>query len=137
MMNPERVVSLRYRVLAAIGIPLLGMILIDPRGFFSLSAIKLIHYYPLGLSMVSKDWRFLGGVGYILLGSMVLGAIIVAKKIPFYVICGVLAITCSLTSYGCRNMCKSLEKTWGHPDIDSVYKVAPPDRHARTVPAPS
>ena len=115
-MNPVRVVLLRYRVLAAIGIPLLGMILIDPRGAFNLSAIKLIHYYPRGLSMVSEGWRFLGSAGYFLLGFLVLGVLAVPKRTPFYVICGLLAITCSLTSYGCRNGAKSFQKTWGHPE---------------------
>jgi hypothetical protein len=132
-LNPVKVVSLRYRVLAAIGIPLLGMILIDPRNALSMSAITLIHYYPLGLSMVSEGWRILGISGYIVIGFFMLAALVVAKRIPFYVICGLLAITCSLTSYGCRNLGKSLEKTWGRPSLDTLHKVPPSDGHSRTV----
>src|SRR5262245_62125714 len=102
--KPEKVVSTRYRVLAAIGIPLLGMILVDPAGALNPRAIELIPYYPLGFTMgltENRSVEVFAIFGYLAIGGLMAWTFAVPWRRPFCVVCGFLALTCALTTNGC------------------------------------
>ncbi len=97
-------IKLRYRLLAGIGIPFIGMLCVVP--MLSPDAIWLIWAYPTGLGyLFFRESPVLSQyLGYFILLPLMLATILMPKKVPFWALCSILVICCAFTTAGCRKL---------------------------------